>query len=420
MSQPLPHGSQGSLGETCAFYLDYITASLPSSLHSLHHKFLSPLISSAPASSPLLRALSSPPAWAASYYRDSYDSSKAPAVLTLVACAIALVVMSWRNFWRRPSPAYHPANTSERPYTYISPDEIVDPPARSYDGGAYPRREDDGSEPDKVLLNHRKVTYELHFRPFSINDGTLSIGQLRQSAAEVTHTANPNRIKLLYKGKLLDNDSLPCRSEGLKQHSEILCVVSEVQSPSDASDAERTSEEARRPPAHGIPEVVPKSENKKSRRKKNKKGKKKKSAAAAPDSDDDEDDSASVPTHPTQQPPSRPAPSSAPGPSTSRYALPPSAPSLSTFSTPIEQVYGLSAYLRDVLGPLCDRYIADPPQDEEARNFEHKKLGETIMAQVILNADSIEVINDETRNARKGLIKEAQAALYRIDAAQKG
>ncbi|KAL4911542.1 hypothetical protein BDW74DRAFT_9608 [Aspergillus multicolor] len=400
MTQLLPHVSQTSLGETCAFYLDYITASLPSSLHSLHHKFLLPLISR-PASSttPLLRAFS-PLDWASQY--TSTNTNKAPAVLTLVACAIALVVMSWRNLWRRPAPSYHPANTSERPYSYLTPDDIVDPPARSYRG-------EDDNEPDKLVLNHRKVTYELHFPPYSINDGTLSIGQLRQAAAEVTRTADPNRIKLLYKGKLLDNDSLQCRAEGLKQQSEILCVVSEVQpgtrTPSDVSSIGRTSEEAPRQSSLNITEITPKSESsKKNKRKKSKKGKKKKTSAT--DSDDDE-----LPTPPTQPP--RPT-SSAGG--ASRSVLPPPAPNLNTFPTPLEQVYGLTAYFRKEILPLCNRYITDPPQDEKARDFEHKKLGEFILAQVMIKADSIEVVNDETRNARRALIKEAQSALNQVDA----
>ncbi|KAL4975030.1 hypothetical protein BDW66DRAFT_76874 [Aspergillus desertorum] len=403
MTQLLPHVSQTSLGETCAFYLDYITAILPSLLHSLHPKSLLPLISrSALSTTPLLRALSSPSNWA-SYYNT--DFNKVPAALTLVACAIALVVMSWRNLWRRPAPSYHATNTSERPYTYLTPDGIVDPPS-------HPLREEDDSEPDKLILNHRKVTYELHFPPYSISDGTLSIGQLRQAAAEVTRTADPHRIKLLYKGKLLDDDSLQCRAEGLKQQSEILCVVSEVQSgtrtPSDVSSIGRRSEEVARSSSVNITEIAPRSEStKKNKRKKKNKGRKKKSAT---DSDDDE------PSTPFAQPP-RLASSSGGG---NDHALPPPAPNLKTFLTPLEQVYGLTAYFRKEILPLCNRYVADPPQDDKTRDFEHKKLGETILAQVMIKADSIEVADDETRTARRALIKEAQSALNQVDAVAKG
>ncbi|KAL2866711.1 uncharacterized protein BJX67DRAFT_124672 [Aspergillus lucknowensis] len=404
MTKLLTHASQASLGEICASYLDYITATLPSSLHSLHHKFVTPLISGPASSAPLLRALTSPLDWAA-YSRD--ENHKAPAAFTLVVCAIALVVMSWRNLWRRPSPSYHSANNGDRPYTYLTPDDIVDPPTRSYDSSNYVGREDDDSGPDKLLLNHRKVTYELHFPPYSINDGALTVGQLRQSAAEVTHTADPNRIRLLYKGKLLDNDALPCRLEGLKQHSEILCVVSEVQSgvrtPSDPSEAERTSEEGPRPPPQSVAEAPPKP-GKKSKHKKKSKGKKKRPA-------DPDHDETSTPIEPTP-PAYPPRPTSSAG----RSSLPPAAPNLSTFPTALDQVYGLTSYFHKELLPLCNRYITDPPHDEKVRDFEHKKLGETILAQVILKADGIEPTNDETRNARRALIKEAQATLNSLDA----
>ncbi|KAL2826054.1 LMBR1-like membrane protein-domain-containing protein [Aspergillus cavernicola] len=392
----LPHGSQSSLGETC---LNYITTSLPSSFHSLHHKFVSPLISAPIFSTPLLRALTSLPDWA-SISRDDYN--KAPAVFTLIACAIALVVMSWRNIFRRSSPPYHPANNTERPYAYLTPDDIVDLPARTYDSNTYVKREDDDSGPDTLILNHRKVTHELQFPPYSINDGALSIGQLRQRAAEITHTADPNRIRLLYKGKLLDKDNLPCRSEGLKQNSEVLCVVSEVQAgartPSDISEAERTSEDAPRPAILNIPEIQPKPE-KKTKRKRKPKGQKKKSV----ESDDDD-------LTPPAQPP---RPTSSGG----RSSLPPSAPNLGSFATPLDQVYGLTSYFHKELLPLCDRYFADPPSDERARDFEHKKLSETVLAQIILKADGIEITTDETRQARRALIKEAQGVLNKLDSA---
>ncbi|KAL4965165.1 uncharacterized protein BDV14DRAFT_59983 [Aspergillus stella-maris] len=421
MTQHLPHGSQTSLGETCAFYLDYITASLPSSLHTLHHKFISPLISH-PAldknKSPLLRALSSRqlPDWS-SLSCDDYITDL-PAVFTLLACAIALVVMSWRNLWRRPSPAYHTTNTSERPsgYTYLTPDDIVDPPSRSYNNTTYTRREEDDSEPDKLLLNHRKVTYELYFPPFSINDGTLSVGQLRQSAAEVTHTADPNRIRLLYKGRLLEDDNLPCRAEGLKQQSEILCVVSEVQggarTPSDLSEADRTSSEAPRRSTADVPEIVPKSESSK-KNKKNKRGKKKKKSAAAAADNSDSDDNDSTPP---PQPPRPTTTTTINTASTSPSTLPPQAPNLKSFPTGLDQVNGLLAYFRRELLPLAERYIANPPADEKTREFEHKKLGEYLLAQVILKADGIEPSTDEIRTARRALIKEAQGTLNRVDA----
>ncbi|KKK24063.1 hypothetical protein AOCH_001854 [Aspergillus ochraceoroseus] len=325
-----------------------------------------------------------------SYYRTlASDSQKSSIAFTLVACAIALVVMSWRSFWRR-SPSYSDVPSTsplgdrerDRPYSYLGPNGIVDPPTHVYENTYLQRGdpEDNDTEPDKLLLNHRKVTYELHFPPYSINDGTLSVGQLRQSAAEVTKTADPNRIRLLYKGKLLGNDSLPCRVEGLKQRSEVLCVVSEVQSgartPSDVSDAERISDSGRQDDPR-VPDGPSEGKGKKNKGKGKSKGKKKKKQQQPGET----------------QPELVPPPSQRPTSSSGRSGLPPPAPNLNA--------------------------LPNAPEQPKSREFEHKKLAETILAQVILKADGIESTDDDTRTARRALIKETQKMLSSLDQAAK-
>ncbi|RHZ61959.1 BAG family molecular chaperone regulator [Aspergillus thermomutatus] len=389
------HIAQSSVGERCASYITAIS-------DTLTQRLVSPLLS-AKASS-FLRSLTIPPDWA----RDPADLSTA--TLTVLACAIALVAMSWRfsDLWRRspyPSAKATPPHISDSDYTYLTPEDIVDGPSR------YAGAEED--EPDTLLLKHRKNTYALHFPAYAINDGALSVGELRRRAAEVTRTPNPARIKLLYKGKLLDDDSVPCRAEGLKQQSEVLCVVSEVQpgesTPSEGSEAEA---EAERPDEAPRPDEVQsggerRKRNRNRNKKKNKgKGRNNKTAdAAAGDAD------GLAPA--AEQPP---RPSSAGGSS----SLPAPSPNLKVFRTPLEQANALITYLRTELLPLCEAYIAHPPTDAKARDFEHKKLSETILAQVILKADGIEPDGDEAaRNARKALVKEAQATLNRLDQAAK-
>ncbi|KAI9045766.1 uncharacterized protein KD926_007069 [Aspergillus affinis] len=394
MTHLLTQVSQSSLGETCAFYLDYITGNVPPSLRSLQHKFVTNTLT--------LRALAPRPHWIADLHHvfaaDQQRTTTTLVAVTLVlAAAIAVVIiMSWRsrftNLWPPRSPYYsgvsNPPHVSESDYSYISPDQIVEPPSRTYD--------DQDNEPDILLLKHRKNTYELRFPAYAINDGVLSVGQLRRRAAEVTQAPDPKRIKLLYKGKLLDDDSLPCRAEGLKQDSEVFCVVSEVRpgesTPSDVSDAEIEKSS----PAGGA------EKRKRNRtRNKNKKGKGKNKDKRA-------DESGPVP------PPAvdRPKPTSA--------GMPAPAPNLKTLPTSIEQVSALAGYFYTELAPLCEAYIASPPTDPKARDFEHKKLSETIMAQVLLKADGIEPDGqEETRNARKALIKETQSVLGRLDQAVK-
>ncbi|KAB8078543.1 BAG domain-containing protein [Aspergillus leporis] len=398
MTQLLSHASQSSLGETCAFYLAYAKNNIPTSLNTIQDKFVSTLLS---AEVPLpLRSLTPPQHWISEH---PFTADKSTLVLTLLACAIAVAIMSWRapfsNIFRR-SPQYSTiSNTpqvSESDYSYITPNGIVDAPTGAYGG-------QDDAEPDTLVLRHKRVAHELHFPAYAINDGALSVGQLRRRAAEAMKTPDPKRIKLLYKGKLLDDDSLSCRAEGLKQQSEVMCVVSEVQpgesTPSEGSDAEdKTSDSAR-------PDEAPRKRNR--TRNKNKKKNKNKNKRS--------DDGVADPN--TLHPPAdQQRPSSASNPS----GMPASSPNLNAFPTSPEKIQALSTYLRSVLLPLCEAFYAKPPAEVKSREFEHAKLSEMILTQVLIKADGIETDgNPDTRLARRALIKEAQDALDNLDQVKK-
>lgn len=392
------HLAQSSLGEKCVSYLDTVAGNVPVSLHSLCRRF----------SANLQSLKSSYPIWPLAQPLDSLGiSERGTAIFTVLVCLLTVAVMSWRspfgNFWRR-SPYANPStapHVSDSDYTYLAPEDIVDPPSqRTY---SQPHAGASDTEPDILLLKHRKNSYRLQFPAYTIDDGALSVGHLRQRAAEATHTHNPDRIKLLYKGKLLDDDSLPCKAEGLKQHSEVLCVVSEVQpgesTPSDATGSDPESRQDRPGSGSGLP-----------KRRKNKKNKKK-------NKDKNKANQTDLPVDPNNL-----APPMAQRPSSSgRSSAPSPAPSLNNFHTALDQVNALASYFRSELLPVCDEFIAHPPDDPKVRDYEHKRWSETVLAQVILKADGIDPTGDEdARLARRALIKEAQATLSRLDQAGKG
>ncbi|KAJ5085446.1 hypothetical protein N7532_010217 [Penicillium argentinense] len=377
LPSPLAHST---LGEKCASYLDHVTDNIPEFLHSLR-----------PRLDPYLTYLSATPS-APSRRRSHSTSTNRPLLSVRLSSSV-----------------------SDADFSYITPDYIVDPPASGAHAGQYADNAED-NEPDIIRLRHRGTIYPLHFRAYAIDDGVLNVGALRREAALKVGASNPNRVRLLYKGNLLKDDARPCKTEGLKQHSEVLCVVSEADAntPSDLSDqnGQMSDHMAGRPGSSssriggdddgedGQVSPAPRKSKKKSNRKK--KGKK-----TTTDTPPREEllGASSVPS-------SRPTSS---GPA----YMPPPAPNLKGLGA-LEQVSALVGYLQKEITPLCDEYVADPPAEAKKREFEHKKLSETILAQVLLKADGIEPDGDVTiRNARKALIKEAQANLDRLDQVEK-
>ncbi|KAF7714256.1 Uncharacterized protein PECH_008928 [Penicillium ucsense] len=385
--------AQSTLGEKCAVYLDHVSDQLPVFLHSLRPR-LDPYLTS---SASTLRSV----AQALPFEVDEQILAVAATVLILVSSVVA---MSWgnpfNNLWRR-SPNYANApQVRDDDYSYITPGDIVDPPAQP---ARYGNRYDAGSaenEPDIICLKHRGTIYPLHFRPYAIDDGLLTVGDLRHTAAAKMGASHPNQIRLLYKGNLLKDDHRSCKAEGLKQHSQVLCVVSEAGSmtPSDVSDPDNASAQEVTIDTDEVPGPVNSSGRKKSNKKKKKKAGKRSEEASA--SDFLSPSPSSVPPRPTSAGAGTPAPS----------------PNIKILKTPLEQVNALTAYLQQVLVPLCEEYLANPPTDTKKREFEYRKLSETILAQVMLKADGIEPDGNEVvRNARKALIKEAQSCLNRLD-----
>jgi BAG domain/Ubiquitin family len=86
----------------------------------------------------------------------------------------------------------------------------------------------DEEAPDTLLIRCKHQTHELHFKPYAISDGLLLVSDIRNYAAEKLGR-DPRQVRLLYKGITLKDDSLKAKAYNLKQHSEIMCVISEIE-----------------------------------------------------------------------------------------------------------------------------------------------------------------------------------------------
>ncbi|KAJ5364228.1 uncharacterized protein N7496_009941 [Penicillium cataractarum] len=398
--------AQSTLGEKCALYLDHVSDHLPVFLHSIRPRLDPYLTYSATTFRSVAQALP--------FDVDEQTTAFGAAFLIVV---FTVVAMSWgntfNNFWRR-APNYPAPQVRDDDYSYITPDSIVDPPSQVSRYGTQYEAGPAENEPDIICLKHRGTIYPLHFRAYAIDDGLLRVGDLRHTAAAKMGANNPNQIRLLYKGNLLKEDSRTCKAEGLKQHSQVLCVVSEVGSntPSDLSDYDsgpadipivRPGSSSSFVDGDDAPGPAKPPSKKKGNKKKKKKGGKRSEERLAPET------LGSSPSLAPSLAPPRPT-------SAGRSSAPSPAPSMKALKTPLEQVTALTEYLQRELIPLCDDYLADPPTDQKKREFEYRKLSETIMAQVMLKADGIEPNGNETvRNARKALIREAQDSLNRLD-----
>ena len=288
------------------------------------------------------------------------------------------------------SPPQGSTKVSDADFSYITADDLRRHQAESQKQGRNSSDDSASRETDSLTLRNKKNKFTVHLPIHSLADGEITIGQLRDIAAKKTGADDVNRVKLLYRGKNLKDDHRTCREEGVRHGAEIMCTVAESVSLGSPSDSEDDDGEL----ADGSPNdqggVDGESKRRRNRGKKTKRRNKR----------EDRDGNLGVPV---SQGSSR---SESPG--TARQP-----------ETAIEKIAALRQTLHK-FRPEVDAFKDSPSSDQAKKEYEHKRLSETILTQVLLKLDAVETEGDtDARNRRKELVHETQMVLQELDAVMK-
>jgi len=188
---------------------------------------------------------------------------------------------------------------------------------------------------------------------------------------------------MFYKGKILKDDNKAFRDEGFRSGTDpdILVVVGDapLKKPSQNNDEDDSDDEFA--DVGGEEDETTGCKKKKRNRRGKKKGKK--------------TTTTSEPASGTSTPLSQPQ----------------------TPLTPMAKLEALASKFHTTLVPECIKFQLSPPAEPAKRDWEHKRLTETILQQILMKLDGVEVEGDqEARARRKELVREVQGMLNALDA----
>jgi hypothetical protein len=360
-----------------------------------------------------------------------------PTYLTTLAVALAAVfiTMSWFSrtggggggSWAgRFSPFGRPGNSpnagvvNDSDFSYITNEDL-----RRNGAAQAPEIVDwDDKNPERetdvLVFKEKRTNYPTHFPAHSIRDGDLKISTVRQAAAKKLGIDDARRIRMFFKGRNLKHDERSARDEGLRGDgtgSEILVTIGEAPAGGFAPGTEHSAQRAW-------------------------------SDGEDEEDDDDDDADSGANTSGKKKPRKRggrkskkkgPASANASGTSTPGYigggagaeylplpshlnaaprptSAPPSAPRAATPQTPSGKLDAIASKFRTEFVPAAVQFMNNPPEEKAKREFEYKKLSESILTQVIFKLDGVETDGDqEARMQRKALVKEVQGMLNKLD-----
>ena len=295
---------------------------------------------------------------------------------------------------------------SDSDFSYITADDLRRHQAESISHQPQTSSPEDYGPPrdtDVLIIKNKRREYSVHFPAYSIAKGELTVGQVRDAAAKKTHTRDPKQIKLLYKGKNLKDDGRSCKQEGLRDGSEILCTIAD-QKPASGSESGSDDEDGVDGEIEGTGsgKGKRKSRSRRNRRRRDRQANADPSGTSTPDIPPSSN--LGVPLSQASTRTGSRAPSPKPPP---------------TPATPIDKLAALQSTLNSFRSDV-DGFIKHPPAETAKKEFEHKRLSETILTQVLLKLDAVETDGDEDARARRrGLVKETQGVLNALDAAMK-
>ena len=337
-------------------------------------------------------------------------------------------------------------NITDEDFSYITSEDLenhtFDNPGRSSYSGAPSQYYDLYSqsapapaynrlrpEDDVMLIKHQGITYPEHFPAYSIGDGKLFVSDVRERVKMILDLSDrqAKRVKLYYKGRRLRDPDVPIRSYGVKNNSEVLMVVDdsgqgsseddmvvvgrdgrEHREPREAFDAryERHGRESRSS-RYGTTPDSPRTSRTGRWGEPGPRDATTTFGGGVGVADDARGSYKRAQSRVRTQSPSG-------GSAVSAASCPPGIP-----GGPIEKMSQISMVFNNELLPLCNDYIAQPPEDPKKRDFEHRKISETIMQKVLLKLDEIETSGEEgARARRKDLVKHVQEALKSLDEAK--